>query len=340
MLRVEDYEELRWLAELAVCKGWSASRRAHPSANPDEVDQTYRLVRWTTRYLGKLWEPVFQRRGASLRISGVFCHKTPLATFDDGNGDKQTCELGDLLVVHDHLGGAPYRRATLMQAKRTLHGSAKAPDAVQNDLYRRRPLFELSRRGYKRTRFKKGNRDIADAADFVRFALVADDATSCFWIDDDYWPFVHPAIRAWRPPWVVGHPAQDPVTSIGAETFGSFLTGMLYETHPARGQAVAPLPNLATASLGRGQDLDITVQELLDLTGKRVAKSQETWSGLPRGIVAFTHGSIPVQNPGNPLAFLSRAPGAGEEPPAPLGEAEEEDDGEGIPILLIETFGD
>lgn len=49
---------------------------------------------------------------------------------------------------------------------------------------------------------------------------------------------------------------------------------------------------------------------------------------------------MPVPNPGNPLAFLRAVSGTGEEPPGPLGEADEEDDGEGIPILLIETFGD
>lgn len=340
MLRVEDHDELRWLAELAVRRGWWAGHRADPSSNPDEVDQTFRLMHRSTRYLAELWKPVFHHRRVPLRMSGVFCHKTPLATFDDRDGAKATCELGDLLIVHDRFGRDPRRRAALLQAKRTLRGTAKATDATQNDLYRRLPPFALSRKGYKRTNLKPGLRDIGQAIDFARFALVADDASSDCWLDDDRFPFLwHRGVRRSRPAWTVAHPAQDPVTSAGAEPFGSFLASMLYDTHPARGQTVAPIPDLAAAWLGSGQDLDITVQELLDLTAKRIAKSKREWGGLPRGVVAFQDGSIPMSNPGNPLPALPPLPGPGEAPPED-GTVFDDDDGEGISILFIETFGD
>lgn len=343
MLLPSDHEELRWQAEAAVCMGWRRSRSA--TATSDEVDHTYRLMRWSTRHLAKLWQPVFARRGIALRITGVFCHKTPLATFDDGNGKKNTCELGDLLVVHDHLGHQPRRRAAILQAKRTNRGSATATDPVQNDLYRRLPPFSLSRTGYKSTLFKKGLRDVGAATDFARFALVADDAHACHWL------FSH---RPWsggllllpsdfaelRPPWSVAYPRQNPVTTVGSEMLGSFLSSMLFETYPARGQAISPVLNLAAANLGSGQDLDITVQELLDITAKRVAKSKQSWGGLRRGIMAFQDGTLPIPNPGNPFGELPIRPASGEEPPDGAAPEDPDQDGEGLPILLIETFGD
>lgn len=343
MLCPDDYEELVWLAEYAVCKSWMACRRQDPSTVPDEVDQTFRLMRWTTRYLATLWKPIFERRGIPMRMSGVFCHKTPLATFEDENGAKATCELGDLLIVHDHLGSKPSRRAALMQAKRTAGGTAKATDPVQNDLYRRLPKFRLSRRGHKGTHFKQGDRDLGHATDLARFALVADDAAPWICTDDEdsdlyFWP---PGFQPWRPAWLVAHPAQDPVSSIGAETFGSFLSSMLFLTHPSRGQTLEPILNLADAKLGSGKDPDITVQELLDITAKRVANSQHAWGGLPRGVVAFQLGSLPASNQGNPLPPLPELTGSEADPPDGSGEVrEDEDDGEGISILLIETFGD
>lgn len=343
MLLPGDHEELRWQAEAAVCMGWRRSQSA--TATPDEVDHTYRLMRWSTRYLAKLWQPVFARRGIALRITGVFCHKTPLATFNDVNGKKNTCELGDLLVVHDHLGRQPRRRATILQAKRTNLGRATATDPVQNDLYRRLPPFSLSRTGYRSTRLKKGIRDLGAASDFTRFALVADDAYACHWLLHPYHAsggllLLPRDLSELRPAWSVAHPMQNPVTTVGAEMLGSFLSSMIFETYPARGQDVSPVLNLAAATLGSGQDLDITVQELLDLTAKRVAKSKQSWGGLRRGIIAFQSGMLPVHNPGNPFSELSSRPHPHGEPPDGAASEERDEDGEGLPILLIETFGD
>lgn len=344
MLKHEDHEELRWLAEAAVCRGWAQSRRRDHSADPDEVNQTYHLMRWSTRYLAELWRPIFARRKVAMRISGVFCHKTPLATFEDMNARKRTCELGDLLVVHDRLGHRPQRRAALMQAKRTRKGSAVATDAVQNDLYRRFPPFSLSRKGHGSTQLKKGPRDVGNVDDFARFALVADDAGRCLWTAHRgpgrsplmFWPG-HP--NELRPAWTVTHPKQDPITSVGSETFGSFISGMLFDTHPARGRTVLPILDLEAASLGSGLDLDITVQELLDLTARRLTRSKEKWGGLPRGIFAFQDGTLPSANPANPFCDLMSLVEGGMEPPEGIT-PEEFDDGEGISVLLIETFGD
>ncbi|PZT93981.1 hypothetical protein [Sphingomonas sp.] len=340
MLRHEDYEELRWRAEAATFRGWYQSQRDSTSAAPDEVDQTYRLMRWSTRYLAELWKPIFEQRKVAMRISGVFCHKTPLAKFKDTGGNERTCELGDLLVVHDRLGREPCRRAALMQAKRTVRGTASASDDVQNELYRRFPPFSLSRKGFKKTRFKQGERNVGDVDSFARFALVADDA----WMHPhrvyDRPPFIWPRHANWlRPAWTISHPKQDPVTSVGSETFGSFISGMLFDTHPARGRTVQPIPDLGSAVLGTGLDLDITVQELLDLTARRIAKSKHPWGGLPRGIVAFQDGTLPSPNPANPFSDILPPPREGMEPPEDTS-VEDIEDEEGMSVILIETFSD
>ncbi|WP_231420770.1 hypothetical protein [Sphingomonas sp. Leaf205] len=335
MLRAEDHYELQALAEMAIADGHYQLRTSGLSTKLDEVEQTFRLMYWSTRDLAKLWQPIFAQRGMQMRMTGVFCHKTPLATFD-ASGNDVTCELGDLLVVHDALGHRPRRRAAILQAKRTDKGAAKSLDAVQTDLYRRLPPFRLSRPGHKSVRLKPGDRDIGSALDFARFALVADDADvtpPAFWFRNRRL-HAYPGRPAYRAPWTVAHPAQDPVNAVGAETFGSFLTSMLYDTHPARGQTVQPVLDLPAARLGTGQDLDITVQELMELTAKRLARGIY-WTGLKRGIVAFQEGSSGLVNPGSPFPVgrVSGLPPEFSEPEF----GEEEDEG-GMSILLIETM--
>lgn len=329
MLRVEDHYELRARAEAAIAEGHHDLRTSGLADSLDEVEQTFRLMHWSTRNLFDLWQPIFARRNMQMRMTGVFCHKTPLATFES-SGKDVTCELGDLLVVHDELGHRPRRRAAILQAKRIKGGEAKSLDAIQTDLYRRLPPFSLSRRGHKGVKLKKGDRDITSASDFARFALVADDATPSWWRLRHAFIW-HSGAPVGVPPWTIAHPAQDPVSAVGAETFGSFLTSMLFDTHPARGQAVQPILDLPAAQLGEGQDLDITVQELMELTAKRAAKGV-TWAGLERGVSAFQKGSMSLANPGNPLPVT----GTIDTPPDRF-DVEFEDDEDGMSLLLIET---
>lgn len=95
------------------------------------------------------WEPILSYAGLSATYSAVFCHQSPVATYQGSKCHKLSCELADLLlVVDDSTGGALVRRrAVLVQAKmsksqggKTLSGSS---DLTQLGLYSRWPAFEL-----------------------------------------------------------------------------------------------------------------------------------------------------------------------------------------------------
>jgi hypothetical protein len=110
------------------------------------------------------WQPLLKPHHLSVRMSGVFCHQTPMATFIDSSGAPRTCELADLLIVVDDLtSGAPTARwAVLIQAKiASATGGQKLTkqgDLNQLDLLTHWPRFTLP------SGFATGQRDFSTCA--------------------------------------------------------------------------------------------------------------------------------------------------------------------------------
>lgn len=99
--------------------------------------------------IANAWRPILQPVGYQLKISGVFCHQAPEATFTDLNGVTRSCELADLLLVVEDLTSATQNRrwATLIQAKMAAAKGGKTitekRDLRQLDLFTRWPAFKL-----------------------------------------------------------------------------------------------------------------------------------------------------------------------------------------------------
>ncbi len=114
-----------------------------------EVDFVAAVVIGGVPDIAAAWRPVLHPHGYSVRMSGVFCHQSPKATFSDIHGTSVSCELADLLVVvEDNTGGKVGRRwAALVQAKIASSGGGKtlssSGDLRQLDLFTRWPAFTL-----------------------------------------------------------------------------------------------------------------------------------------------------------------------------------------------------
>jgi hypothetical protein len=99
--------------------------------------------------IASAWKPLLKPHGVSVKMSGVFCHQTPMASFIDSAGVPRTCELADLLVVVDDLtsGTATTRRAVLIQAKMAAAAGGQTlttqRDLTQLDLLSNWPSFTL-----------------------------------------------------------------------------------------------------------------------------------------------------------------------------------------------------
>lgn len=138
MIPDEVFDALCCGARAAVFDSWLAARSA---PDPVETDYVFRLMRAGVPALVNSWSPVLNGTGVALRVTGVFCHQTPFAHFRLPAATKDSrCELGDLLVVHQHAAIARAgirwtRRAVLLQAKMTEEGVCSGRDGVQEYLY-------------------------------------------------------------------------------------------------------------------------------------------------------------------------------------------------------------
>lgn len=113
--------------------------------------------------IANAWAPLLRPHrlsvSQSVKMSGVFCHQTPRATFTDKSGKSVSCELADLLVVvEDNTSGRfDQRWAALIQAKMAAPGGGQTltqpGDLRQLDLMSRWPLFTLPKN------FAPGTRD-------------------------------------------------------------------------------------------------------------------------------------------------------------------------------------
>ncbi|MBB3020397.1 hypothetical protein FHR70_003478 [Microvirga lupini] len=106
------------------------------------------------------WDALLKPSGVLVGMTGVFCHLKPMVSFRHGARPDATCELADLLIVHDDgfatRRGGPAgptfiprtRRAVLVQAKKNKTGVVRAPDPTQLHLYRTWPRFTLEGTAY------------------------------------------------------------------------------------------------------------------------------------------------------------------------------------------------
>jgi len=111
--------------------------------------------------IASAWKQHLKSCGLSLKMSGVFCHQNPMASFIDSSGVSRTCELADLLIVLDDLrpGTLTTRWAVLIQAKLASAGGGQKlstqRDLTQLDLLANWPRFTLP------AGFATGHRDFS-----------------------------------------------------------------------------------------------------------------------------------------------------------------------------------
>jgi hypothetical protein len=88
----------------------------------------------------KAWQEQLDPVGVSVHLGGAVCHGRPYVTY---GGAARSCELGDLLFVHDHQPqqGALERRACIVQAKIFGKNGVIARNAIQKRLYEKWPRF-------------------------------------------------------------------------------------------------------------------------------------------------------------------------------------------------------
>jgi len=342
MLKSDLYVDLLYGAQDAFGAARQAAWHNKTSAGaPIEEDQLFWLIETALPRLERNWTPLLSGSGTSMRLSGVFCHKTPLAVYADSkmpSGPKIRRELGDLLLVHDHQGRDARRRAVLMQAKRMDDGRLKADNPEQARLYSDWPRFELRGHGRDGSSFLAGERDFTHSRDGVRY-LILDDARHPghfpYWFDCPWCPIEGDHVNGWLvsdPRGAVGLP--------GSENFATTFVNMLYEVYPPRGQKAKRYPQGTVPALGKGEDFDTTVHELLTKTFTKELLTKERGRharkrGEETGFMGNTSGRLPDSS----LAFLSGPSASDLDPPG----SERAGAGEGdrpIAIVLVETFGD
>ena len=356
VITTDDFDELASAARAAVFEAHVVAKRiianwdklpTPPTPRPVEVANLLAMLAPDVRDLVTRWRPTFDRRRAELRVSGVFCHRTPLAEDEHG----RSCELGDLLIAHDDYGpGGRRRRAILLQTKMWGIGQTNAVDPVQLQLYRDWPKFKLRGRSAGSAQFAPGWRTFPHdpSNTFARYALVSEHPHSVGPLGHNrslnlFGPYLSDPGLPY--PWTTIDP-RGPISTAGGEDFGHLLASMLFQTVPLRGQSVESSSS-AQLQLGQGQDIDKTVQELLDVTGTKLIKAKasshplHSWNNIGRfqqkKVQYLQSGSGSLSFPTTGLgALLAPEPGDRSERPT-IGF--DPDDGEGISVLLIETSG-
>lgn len=271
MIPNDLFDALCCTARMVVATTWHRAHRS-PNAVPDEVAHIYELTTTGVRLLGDLWEPILSSRGISLKVTGVFAHQTPKASYDHPQSGAKSPELADLVIVHDHtapdLAGVPVvtRRAVLVQTKMANHGVPGQIDDVQEYLYQHWPDFELKGLGANRKeRLLSGLRNIRPNTGGSRYGLI--DKTAYGSLSTKIYPF------CWDVPWTFSDPL-DPIRSAGGEDAGAFIANMLFDSRWARGRSCHAVATPLALTVTPNNHFDVTIQELLDLTAEKVLKSK------------------------------------------------------------------
>ena len=90
------------------------------NSSPQEPDVVALLLLKGVPQLGAALARRLTPAGFQTRVGALFCHQRPEASYLGRDGQKKSCELGDLLILHrhrDHAQAAPYYRSLLLQAK-------------------------------------------------------------------------------------------------------------------------------------------------------------------------------------------------------------------------------
>ncbi len=333
------FDALRSGARASVFAAWVKAHQ-FSSKVPDEVDHIYSLMRAGVRELGANWSQVLRPHGIALRVTSVFCHQTPKAHYAHPNDGRQSPELGDMLVVHEHKETLPSRgvettrRAVLVQVKMVNHGipcSGKV-DPYQEYLYEHWPDFELKGRGPAGQSYLAGCRNFRPGDDGGRYGLVERQAHHA------HAPPIFPFCCGF--PWTFS-PALRPICTAGGEDTGAFVANMLFDRHWRRGRT-ATVPTtplmLSIGTLNPNNHFDVTVEELLTLTAKKTLRFRNKphlHGKREEGAICFQmiDGSASLL-PSIGGTFAPSDGDSGGEPPRELGEPDFDD---GISILLIET---
>jgi len=251
------------------------------------------------------WHDILSKGGVQLRVTSVFCHQTPKAHFSL-NGSPVKPELGDVVVVHDHLGLNPRRRALIIQAKMEAH----PVDKVQLSLYKDWPPFSLHGYGARHAKFATGNRSIGRNQFGACYAIIRRGAAPP--------PIVGNHLKPWTFRFVQPHL----VASGGRSRDAAIVvTNMILGKSKSGRRAVALTPSdLSTLTHGGasipsvGADLQwsITIQELINITGSRElsAKMQTTGQRLRRTFYSsMQHGILGLMSAaGDNYQFMSGVP--------------------------------
>ncbi|MBZ9740684.1 hypothetical protein [Mesorhizobium sp. CO1-1-4] len=254
------------------------------------------------------WTPILNPHGYSVKISGVFCHQSPKATFTDIHSNVVSCELADLLVVvEDHTGGSLGRRwAALVQAKMAAIGGGQKltqpGDLRQLDLLTRWPSFSLP------SNYTAGKRDFSTCSyagstlDCGRYGLIA---------------------KQPNPGWHQQAPAA--AMPAGGDRLGTFLANMVEVGQVGYGREAT----------GLGDDWSQTVDELMTRTHARFFNYASGFPGRQkRGHSALAMPAAVAPGPFSPFSYFYHG---GMPPPSggrPDGPTEEEPD-EAISVLRI-----
>lgn len=258
--------------------------------------------------IASAWKAELAPLGATIKLSGVFCHQSPMVTYIDSKGSVRRCELADLLVVVD--SQMPWfmgRTAVLIQAKMAAAYGTVSPTGVssltQLELYQRWPAFDFEQAAYRMTAV-----DIKHGTDHA--------LSGTFGVIDRHWR------RSGAPRWSQ-HPASPtPCKTKGFPELGKFLARMCVGV-PGFGRDANPTAGTAWSNM---------IEKLLRENQVKMFQHKATLGGVfaNRSVKAF------MQMQSVPPFFSITSGGAA----PPDGEFEVLEDGPtGISMLHIEVGG-
>lgn len=129
------------------------------------------FVVFGVKALAGAWSPILAQAGIDVRIAGVFCHQSPKVEMQASTNQpvpSGECELGDLLVVHEHESrGATKRRAILLQAKMS-GDTGPAKNVCQEYLFEHWPDFKITQPAV----FDRRYRNVRHNTDGGKYALI------------------------------------------------------------------------------------------------------------------------------------------------------------------------
>lgn len=246
-------------------------------------------------------------------------------------GTNGRCELGDLLIVHDHLGSGARRRAVLCQAKMSSDLLPIArPNHTQQYFYSGWPNFRLVGRGGQNNRasYKGGDRNLRRNHSGFRYLLV-ENAIKPYRVEES----LAPSVFAFERP--------NPVSRTIAVNAGVFLSyfvlgkrgyGRTANTISAHQMSHPLSPNMIAPRIGEHHHWSITVEELLQVTAAKIAPRNVSNTRNVRGnTVSFVQSGEISRSGGSGNRFTDIATG---------DHGADVENPEGISILLIETSGE